>query len=84
MQNEWLKINEKKIKAMQHQLTALAYKRESPGVPFEEYRGMIGAAIVEIKKMQEKINQLQSKVNELDSIKKAAIDVFIPKAPKKE
>ena len=83
MQNEWLQINEKKIKDMQYQLTEFAYKREAPGVPFESYRGMIGAAVVEIKKQQEKINELQAKADELEKIKKTAIDTFIPPVDKK-
>ena len=61
MENEWLKINKKKIDAMQHHLTELAYKNENPGVPFAQYRGMIGAAVIEIKKLQEKINELTPK-----------------------
>lgn len=78
MQNEWLQINEKKIEAMQYQLTEFAYKREAPGVPFESYRGMIGAAVVEIKKQQNRINELQAKADELDKIKKQVVDTFIP------
>ena len=64
MENEWLRINKKKIEAMQYQLTELAYKRESPGVPFEQFRGMIGAAVVEINKLQAKINELTKKKEE--------------------
>lgn len=61
MQNQWLQFNKNKIDALQHQLTELAYKQENPGVPFEEYRGMIGAAVVEIKKLQDRVNELESK-----------------------
>ena len=57
MENEWLRMNKKKIDDMQYQLTELAYKNENPSVPFAIYRGMIGAAVVEIKKLQEKINE---------------------------
>jgi len=57
MENEWLKLNKRKIDAMQYQLTELAYKNENPAVPLTEYRGIIGAAVVEIKKLQEKINE---------------------------
>ena len=61
MENQWLTMNKRKIDAMQHQLTELAYKNENPGVPFAEYRGMIGAAVVEIKKLQKAINELTKK-----------------------
>ena len=61
MENEWLQINKRKIDDMQYQLTELAYKNENPGVPFAQYRGMIGAAVIEIKKLQEKINELTPK-----------------------
>ena len=61
MENEWLKMNKRRIDAMQHHLTELAYKNENPGVPLVEYRGLIGAAVVEIKKLQEKINELSKK-----------------------
>ena len=61
MENEWLKINKKKIDDMQYQLTEFAYKNENPGVPFAIYRGLIGAAVIEIKKLQEKINELTPK-----------------------
>lgn len=62
MENEWLKINKRKIDNMQYQLTELAYKRESPGVPFEQFRGMIGSAVVEIRKLQAKVNELNEKL----------------------
>jgi len=61
MENQWLQMNKKKIDAMQYHLTELAYKNENPGVPLGEYRGLIGAAIIEIKKLQEKINELTKK-----------------------
>ena len=61
MENQWLQMNKKKIDAMQYHLTELAYKNENPGVPLTEYRGLIGAAVVEIKKLQEKINELSKK-----------------------
>ena len=57
MENEWLRMNQKKIDDMQYQLTELAYKNENPAVPLAQYRGMIGAAVVEIKKLQVKINE---------------------------
>ena len=63
MENEWLKLNKKKIEGMQYQLTELAYKNENPAVPFVHYRGMIGACVVEIKKLQEKINALTSELS---------------------
>ena len=61
MGNEWLRMNKNKIETMQYQLTEMAYKNENPGVPLTEYRGLIGAAVVEIKKLQEKINELSKK-----------------------
>jgi hypothetical protein len=61
MENQWLQMNKKKIDAMQYHLTELAYKNENPGVPLTEYRGLIGAAIVEIRKLQAKINELTKK-----------------------
>ena len=62
MGNQWLKMNEKKIAAMQHRLTELAYKNENPGVPITEFRGLLGAAIVEIKKLQERVDELNAKL----------------------
>jgi len=59
MKNEWLQINQKKIDAMQYHLTELAYKNETPNIPLGEYRGLIGAAVVEIKKLQTKIDSLE-------------------------
>jgi len=63
MENEWYRFNKKGIDDMQHNLTELAYKHESPGVPFEQYRGMIGSAVIEIKKLQKKINELTEQLN---------------------
>ena len=62
MTNQWLRMNEKKIKEMQHQLTEIAYKNENPGVPVTEFRGLLGAAIVEIKKLQATIDELTAKL----------------------
>jgi len=59
--NEWLKINQRKIDNMQHTLTELAYKNENPGIPIGEIRGLIGAAVVEIKKLQRELDLLKSK-----------------------
>ena len=59
--NEWLKINQRKIDNMQHTLTELAYKNENPGIPIGEIRGLIGAAVVEIKKLQRDLDLLKSK-----------------------
>ena len=63
MENEWLKINKKKIDNMQYQLTELVYKGENPNIPLAEYRGLIGAAVVEIKRLQEEINRLNEELN---------------------
>ena len=62
MENEWYQLNKRKIDDMQHKLTELAYKNENPGVPFAQYRGMIGAAVVEIKKQQTIINDLNTEL----------------------
>jgi len=59
MKNQWLQLNQKKIDAMQYHLTELAYKNENPGIPLGEYRGLIGAAVVEIKKLQKEIDALK-------------------------
>jgi len=61
MENEWLKMNKNKIDDMQYRLTELAYKNEDTGLKLGEVRGLIGAAVVEIKKLQNKINELTSK-----------------------
>jgi len=63
MKNQWLQLNQKKIDAMQYHLTELAYKNENPGIPLGEYRGLIGAAVVEIGKLQEKINELTEELS---------------------
>jgi len=59
MKNQWLQMNQKKIDAMQYHLTELSYKNENPGLPLAEYRGLIGAAVVEIKKLQIEIDALK-------------------------
>jgi len=64
MKNQWLQINQKKIDGMQYHLTELAYKNENPGIPLGEYRGLIGAAVVEIKKLQDEINALKEALAE--------------------
>jgi hypothetical protein len=56
--NEWLQLNKKKIDQLQYVLTEMAYKNENPGVPIAEFRGIIGAAVVEIKKLQEQVDTL--------------------------
>jgi len=58
MENQWLKMNQRKLDSMQYQLTEFSYKNENPQVPFIEYRGVLAAAIVEIKKLQTQINEL--------------------------
>ena len=62
MTNQWLRMNEKKIAAMQYHLTELAYKNENPGIKITEFRGLLGAAIVEIKKLQETVDILTAKL----------------------
>jgi hypothetical protein len=62
MENEWLKFNQRKIDAIQYQLTELAYKNENPTVPFPHYRSIIGAMVVEIKKLQKKINEQNAEI----------------------
>ena len=62
MENEWLIMNQKKINNIQYQLTELAYKNENPSVPLAQYRGMLSAAILEIKKLQVKINEQNSEL----------------------
>ena len=62
MENQWLRMNKSKIEAMQHELTVLAYKNENPGVPVTEFRGLLGAAVVEIKKLQQIIDELTAKL----------------------
>lgn len=57
--NEWLRMNLKKIEAIQYKLTELAYKNENPDVPIGEIRGILGAAVIEIKKLQETIDILK-------------------------
>lgn len=69
MKNQWLQMNQKKIDDMQYHLTELAYKNENPGVPIAEYRGLIGAAVVEIKKLQDEINKLTAELNKKESNK---------------
>lgn len=59
--NEWLTMNQRKIDKTQHMLTELAYKNENPGLPIGEIRGLIGAAVVEIKRLQREIDMLKSK-----------------------
>jgi hypothetical protein len=59
--NEWLRMNQRKIDNMQHMLTELAYKNENPGLPIGEIRGLIGAAIVEIKKLQKELDVFKAK-----------------------
>jgi len=56
--NEWLQLHKKKIDQLQYVLTEMAYKNENPGVPVSEFRGIIGAAVVEIRKLQEQIDTL--------------------------
>ena len=70
--NEWLRMNIKKIEALQYKLTELAYKNEHSDVPIGEMRGMIGAAVVEIGKLQETIDILKSdlKNNNSDDVSK--------------
>ncbi len=62
MENEWLKINNRKIDAMKYQLTELSYKNENPGVPIIEYHGLIKAAVLEIQRLQREVNKLSEEL----------------------
>jgi hypothetical protein len=62
MKNQWLQLNQKKIDDMQYNLTELAYKNENPGVPLAQYRGLIGASVLEIKKLQTEIDRLNDEL----------------------
>ena len=62
MGNEWLRMNKNKIETMQYQLTEMAYKNENPGVPIAEFRGLIGAAVVEINRLQKEFDELKAKM----------------------
>lgn len=62
MENEWLKINERKINAIQYQLTELSFKNENPSVPIGEYRGLIKAAVLEIQNLQKEVNRLNEEL----------------------
>ena len=63
--NEWLQLNKKNIERLQYKLTEEAYKNEHTGLPIPEIRGMIGAAVIEIKKLKGKIDELVTTVNKL-------------------
>jgi len=56
--NEWLQLNKKKIEKIKYILTEMAYKNENPGVPIADVRGIIGAATIEIRKLQEQVDSL--------------------------
>ena len=62
MKNQWLVSNEKRINNMQYHLTELAYKNENPGIPVAEYRGLIGSAVIEIKRLQNEIDKLKEEL----------------------
>ncbi len=66
MKNQWLQMNQKKIDGMQYHLTELAYKNENPGIPIAECRGLIGSAVVEIKKLQVEINRLNEELKKVE------------------
>ncbi len=62
MENEWLKINKRKIDTIKYQLTELSFKNENPGVPIVEYHGLIKAAVLEIQKLQTEVNRLNGEL----------------------
>ena len=69
MQNEWLRMNQKKIDRIQYILTEMAYKNEFQKVPIGEIRGMLGAAVVEIKKLTDAVEYLNEQLKKKDEIK---------------
>lgn len=60
MANEWLRMNKGKIDNLQYVLTEMAYKNENPGIPIAEIRGMLGAAAIEIKRLQSEVDILKT------------------------
>ncbi len=62
MENEWLKINKRKIDAIQYHLTELSFKNENPSVPIVEYHGLIKAAVLEIQRLQREVNRLSEEL----------------------
>lgn len=68
MQNEWLRMNQKKIDRLQYMLTELAYKNEYQSLPIGELRGMLGAAVVEIKKLTDAVEYLNEQLKKKDEV----------------
>ena len=62
MENQWLRMNGKKISAVDYQLTELDFKNENPGVPIKVFRGILAGAVAEIKKLQLTIDELSAKL----------------------
>lgn len=65
MENEWLKINRKKIANLQYRLTEISYKNEYQDIPIRDIDGTIKAAINEIKMLTNVIDKLMTEIEEL-------------------
>ena len=65
MENDWLRMNKKKLDELQHTLAGLAYRNENPSVPIGLVRGFLGAMEVEINKLQTAKSQLEAELNTL-------------------
>lgn len=73
--NEWLQLNKRKIENIQYKLTEMLYKNENPNIPIAEIRGMIGAAINEIKKLQKTIDMITGSLKEIQNVKEGETKV---------
>jgi len=71
MQNEWLRLHEKKIKDITLHMNKMAYKGEFPEFPFNEYKGLLQSALVEIKRLQAVSNELQKLLSKEEKLKEA-------------
>ncbi len=73
--NEWLQLNKRKIENIQYMLTEISYKNENPGIPIAEIRGIIGATIGEIKKLQKMVDTLTATLKDVHKVKEGETKV---------
>lgn len=65
--NEWLRMNKKMVDAAQYQMTEVAYKNEFQSIPLGQWRGLLGAAVVEIRKLQNRVDELETIIKGMKS-----------------
>jgi len=71
LKNEWLIANRQKISAVQRQLVEKSYQGAPEGeLDIAAVNNLLGGAVLEITKLQEKIDELNEKVKKAGEAKK--------------